>query len=131
MNRRVAAALALLLVLGVVIATIATVAGDLPRFLSQIVLLAILLSAGWVALTRSGWERIVAVVVVVAAVVAVVVLQVAGDDNDLLSLVLRIAVLLCRARARATTRSARRRRRSRGRRRLGLRWLRRRTACCS
>ena len=47
MNRRVAAALALLLVLAVVIATIATVANDMPRFLSQIVLFAILLWAGW------------------------------------------------------------------------------------
>ena len=85
--------LALLLVLAVVIATVATVAGDFPRFVAQLVLFAILLSAGWIALTRSGWERIVGVVVVVASVVAVVVLQVADDDNDLLSLVLRIAVL--------------------------------------
>ena len=49
MNRRVAAALALLLVLAVVIATVATVIGDFPRFIAQLVLFAIVLSAGWVA----------------------------------------------------------------------------------
>ena len=52
MNRRVAAALALLLVLAVVIATVVTVIGDFPRFIAQIVLFAIFLSAGWIALTR-------------------------------------------------------------------------------
>ena len=57
-------------------------------------LFAIVLSAGWIALTRSGWQRVVAAIVVVAALVAVVVLQVAGDDSDLISLGLRIAVLL-------------------------------------
>ena len=91
--RRVAAAFALLLVVGVVVVTIATVVGDLPRFLAQLALLLIFLSAGWVSLTHSGWQRILAAIVVVAAIVSVVVLQVADEDNDLLSLVLRIAVL--------------------------------------
>ena len=75
-------------------ATVATVIGDFPRFIAQLVLFAIVLSAGWVALTRSGWERTVAAVVAVAALVAAVVLQVVGDDRDLISLGLRIVGLL-------------------------------------
>ena len=53
-----------------------------------------MLLAGWVAVTRSGWRRVVAAIVAVAAVVAVVLLQVGGDDLDGLSLGLRIAALI-------------------------------------
>lgn len=92
--RRVAAALALVLVLGVVVVTIVTVVGDLPRYLAQLALFAVVLFAGWVALTRSGWQRVAAAAAAVAAVVGVVLLQVGGDDLDGLSLGLRIAVLI-------------------------------------
>ena len=69
--RRVAAALALVLLLLVVVVTIVTLAGDLPRLLAQLALFAVVLLAGWVAVTRSGWRRVVAAIVAVVAVVAV------------------------------------------------------------
>ena len=92
--RRVAAALALVLVLAVVVVTIVTVVGDLPRFLGQLALFAVVLFSGWVALTRSGWQRVVAAVVAVAAVITVALLLVGDDDVDALSLALRIAALV-------------------------------------
>ena len=92
--RRVAAALALVLLLLVVVVTIVTLAGDLPRLLAQLALFAVVLLAGWVAVTRSGWRRVVAAIVAIVAVVAVVLLQVGDDDLDGLSLGLRIAALI-------------------------------------
>ena len=92
--RRVAAALALVLLLLVVVVTIVTLAGDLPRLLAQLALFAVVLLAGWVTVTRSGWKRVVAAIVAVVAVVAVVLLQVGDDDLDGLSLGLRIAALI-------------------------------------
>ncbi len=92
--RRIAAAAALLLVVAVIAFTIVALADDVPRLLVQLVLLAIALLAGWVAVTREGWKRAVGAVLAVAAVVGIVLLQAGGDDFDGLSLILRIVALI-------------------------------------
>ena len=71
-GRRVVAAVAFLLLVVVVVVTIVTLAGDVPRLLAQLALFAVVLLAGWVAVTRSGWRRVVAAIVAIVAVVAVV-----------------------------------------------------------
>ena len=93
-TRRIAAAAALVLVVGVVVATITAIAGELGRALGQLALFVVVLAAGWMAVTRSGSTRIIAVVVAVAAVVAIALLQTGGPDADLVSLVLRIIAVI-------------------------------------
>ena len=93
-TRRIAAAAALVLVVGVVVVTITAIAGELGRALGQLALFVVVLAAGWMAVTRSGSTRIIAVVVAVAAVVAIAWLQTVGPDADLVSLVLRIIAVI-------------------------------------
>jgi diacylglycerol kinase family enzyme len=92
--RRAAAAAALLLVVVAIAFTIVSLADDVPRLFGQLALLAIVLLAGWVAVTRTGWRRAVGAILAVAAVVGIVLLQTGGDDFDGLSLGLRIAALI-------------------------------------
>lgn len=93
-TRRIAAAAAVILVVVVAVATITAIAGEVPRVLAQLALFVVVLAAGWMAVTRSGSTRIIAVIVAVAAIVGIALLQVGGPDADLLSLVLRIAAAL-------------------------------------
>jgi diacylglycerol kinase family enzyme len=92
--RRIAAGAALLLVVAVVALTVVALADDLPRLLAQLVLFAVALLAGWVALTRSGVKRVAAATVAVVAVVVAIVLLASGDDLDALSLAVRIGLLI-------------------------------------
>ena len=93
-TRRIAAAAAVVLVVVVVASTITAIAGELRRVLGQLALFVVVLAAGWIAVTRSGSVRIVAVVVAVAAIVGIALLQIDRPDADLLSLVLRIVAVV-------------------------------------
>ena len=93
-TRRIAAAAAIVLVVGVVVVTITAIAGELGRALGQLALFVVVLAAGWMAVTRSGSTRIIAVVVAAAAVVAIAWLQTVGPEADILSLVLRIIAVI-------------------------------------
>jgi len=92
--RRVAALVALLLVVAVIAFTIVALADDVPRLLGQLALIAVAVVAGWVAVTRTGGKRSVGAILAVAAVVGIVLLQTGGDDLDVVSLVLRIVALI-------------------------------------
>jgi diacylglycerol kinase family enzyme len=92
--RRVAALVALLLVVAVIAFTIVALADDVPRLLGQLALIAVAVVAGWVAVTRTGAKRSVGAILAVAAVVGIVLLQTGGDDLDVVSLVLRIVALI-------------------------------------
>ena len=92
--RRLAAGAAFLLVVAVVVFSIVALVDDVPRLLAQLVLFAVALFAGWVAVTRSGGKRVVAAIVAVAAVLAAVLLLASGDDFDAVSLAVRIVALL-------------------------------------
>lgn len=93
-TRRIAAAAAVVLVVGVVAFTITAIAGEIPRVLGQVALFVVVVAAGWMAVTRSGSVRIISVVAAVAAIVGIALLQVDGPDADLLSLALRIVAAL-------------------------------------
>ena len=93
-TRRIAAAAAVVLVVGVAVATITAIAGEVPRVLAQLALFVVVLAGGWMAVTRSGSTRIIAVIVSVAAIVGIALLQIGGPDADLLSLVLRVLAVL-------------------------------------
>ena len=92
--RRVAAVVALVLVVAVIVFSIVALVDDVPRLFGQLALLAVALLAGWVAVTRTGWKRVVGAILAIGAVISVVVLQASGDDSDLVSLVVRIVALI-------------------------------------
>ena len=93
-SRRIAAAAAILLVVGVVVLTITAISGEVARVLGQLALFVVMLAAGWMVVSRSGSARILGLVVAVAAVVAIALLQAGGPDADLLSLVLRVLAVV-------------------------------------
>jgi len=92
--RRVAAVVALVLVVAVIVFSIVALVDDVPRLFGQLALLAVALLAAWVAVTRTGWKRVVGAILAIGAVISVVVLQASGDDSDLVSLVVRIVALI-------------------------------------
>jgi diacylglycerol kinase family enzyme len=91
--RRFAALAALVLVVAVVVATLVRAASDPWRVLVELLLLAGLLAAGWVALTRTGARRTVAVVGAVAAVAGLIAAGVGGSGYAWVSLLVRIVGL--------------------------------------
>ena len=68
-----------MLVVAVVVATVVRVVGEPLRVVVELVLLVVLVAAGWVALTRTGPRRVIAAVVAVAVVVALIVSLVNAD----------------------------------------------------
>ncbi len=68
-GRRLAAIVSILLVVGVVVASLAIGTDEPLRVLTGLVLLVVFLGAVWVALTRTERRRVVAVIVAVAAAV--------------------------------------------------------------
>ncbi len=92
--RRLAAIAAIVMVLAVVVGTVIRVVEDPLRVIAELLLLAILVGAGWIALTRSGTRRVVATVVAVVAVVALIVSIVNAEGFRGISLVIRIAALV-------------------------------------
>lgn len=89
-----AAVVAPLLVAGVAVVTVLVILDDPLRFVVQLALLAVLLAAGWAALTRDGGTRRFAVLVVVLAVVGLVVSSVAAEGAIVVSLFLRVVALV-------------------------------------
>ena len=68
-----------MLVVAVVVATLVRVVSEPLRVVVELLLLVVLLAAGWFALTRTGARRVIAVVVAVAVVVALVAAVVGGE----------------------------------------------------
>ena len=92
-RRRLAAIGAILLIVAVIVGTLATMASEPLRVLTHLLLFVVLLAAGWVALTRAGVERVVAVAVAVAAVAAVIVVGVNAEGSLFVSLLVRVVGL--------------------------------------
>ena len=93
-SRRLTAVAAILLLGIVVVGTLVRVIGDPLRVLTEMVLLVVLVGAGWIALTRTGTRRTVAVVVMGATSLALVVSLVDADGARGVSLVARIATVV-------------------------------------
>ena len=72
-------------------ATLVRVVSEPLRVLVELLLLGVFLAAGWLALTRKGVRRVIAVVM--AAVVALTAIVVGGSGYGLVSLLVRIAGL--------------------------------------
>ncbi len=91
--QRAAAVAAVLIIVAVLAATLVDLAGRPVRFLVELVLLAVLLGAGWIALTRLGLLRAIAAGVALAVVIALVVSIIGTDGARGVSIVLRIVGL--------------------------------------
>ncbi len=129
--RRIAAAAAILLVVGVAVLTVTAISGEVARVLGQLALFAVVLAAGWMVVSRSGSARILGLVVAVAAIVAIALLQAGGPDADLVSLVLGLHRRRRGHRARAVRDRHDHPELSRRGIRPGPPWQRRRAASCS
>jgi diacylglycerol kinase family enzyme len=93
-RRRLAAITALVLVVAVVVATLVRVVRDPLQVGVELLLLVVLLAAGWFALTRTGARRVIAVVVALAVVIAFFVAMAGSERFPLVSLALRIVGLV-------------------------------------
>src|SRR6476660_9810429 len=91
--RRVAAITAMAIVLGVVAATVARMFAEPVRVISELLLLFVLVAAGWVALTRTATRRVIAAVVAVAAFLALLASLVNAEGSLVFSVLVRIAGL--------------------------------------
>jgi diacylglycerol kinase family enzyme len=85
---------AILLVVAVTVGTLVRIVDDPLRVLAELLLLVVLVGAGWVVLTRAGTRRVIAVVVAVAALVALVFGVVIAPGSVGVSLAARIAALV-------------------------------------
>ena len=95
--RRLAAIAALLLVAGVIIATVFIVLNDPLVLVGQVLLLAIVVTAAWVAVTRTAALRWVAAIIAIAAVVGILALELSKEGRVGVSLIVRVALLLVAA----------------------------------
>ena len=95
--RRLAAIAALLLVAGVIIATVVIVLKDPLIVVAQVLLLAILATGAWVAVTRTAVMRWVAAIIAIAAVVGILALELSKEGRVGVSLIVRIVLLLVAA----------------------------------
>jgi diacylglycerol kinase family enzyme len=93
-SRRLAAIAAILLTGIIVVGTLVRIVADPGRVLFELVLLTVMVGGGWIALTRSGSRRTIAVVVAVAAVAALLLSIVNAEGFLGLSLALRIGGLV-------------------------------------
>ena len=92
LSRRLAAIAAIALVVIVLIATIVLALDSVGPLIAVLALVAVIVMAGWYALTRAGTTRTVAIAFGVAAVAAVVALVVSEDAGW--SLVVRLVLLV-------------------------------------
>jgi diacylglycerol kinase family enzyme len=88
-----AAIAAIALVVAVVVTTLLRVAGDPVRVFVELLLLVMLLAAGWFLLTRTGAKRLIAALAAVAVVVALVAVVAGAEGYAFVSLLARIAAL--------------------------------------
>jgi len=93
-SRRLAAIAAILLMLAVVIGTLVRVVDDPLRVIAELVMFAVIVGAGWIALTRVGARRVVATVVAGVAILALIVSIVNAEGNLGVSVVIRIAAVV-------------------------------------
>lgn len=93
-TQRLAAAASFVLLAVVAVVTVVRVVDDLGRVTLELVLLTVLLVAGWLALTRSGRARAVAAVAAVAVLIALGVSVAVADAPIVLSLALRVVALV-------------------------------------
>lgn len=93
MVRRLAAVAAFGLVVVVTLLTLVQVVTDPLRVAVQVLLLFVVLGAGWFVLTRDGARRVVAVAVAVGSAVGLVLVMAGDDGNTLVSLVVRTVAL--------------------------------------
>jgi diacylglycerol kinase family enzyme len=91
--RRLAAVAALLLVAGVVLASVILVLGDPLRLVLQVVLAVIAVTTVWVALTRAAVLRWLAALIAVAAVLGIVLMEIAAQGSVGASLIIRLLLL--------------------------------------
>ena len=91
--KRVAAIAAIALVAAVVIATLVRGWNEPQRIVLDLLMLIVLIAATWIALTRMGTKRVVAVVVAVATIIALCISIIAADGL-LVSMLARVAGLL-------------------------------------
>ena len=92
--RRLAAVVAIFVIAAVAVGTLVRVLDDPLRVLAELVLLVVLAAAGWIALTRAGTRRVVAVVVGVAALAALIVSMINAEGFLILSLAVRIGAIV-------------------------------------
>ena len=93
-RRRLAAIASILLVVGVIVASLAIGTDEPLRVLTGLVLLVVFLAAIWIALTRTGRRRVVAVVVAVAAAVGLAASVLNSEGLLGASMAARIVVLV-------------------------------------
>ena len=92
--RRLAAIAAILAISVVAVGTLVRIVTDPMPVLAQVLLLVVILGAGWVALTREGIRRATAVLVVAVALAASFTSLVGAEGHRGLSLAARIVVLV-------------------------------------
>lgn len=97
LQRRLAATTAIVLLLAVAIGSLVRIASDPLRVAVELVLLALLLSALWVAGTRAGPWRATAVVVGVVSLIGLIVSVVNAQGHLVVSLAVRIVALIAAA----------------------------------
>ncbi|HEU4527565.1 MAG TPA: diacylglycerol kinase family protein [Actinomycetota bacterium] len=93
-RRRAAAIAALLLFAAVAATTLVGIAGHPLRVLWELLLLVVLVWAGWLALTRAGTRRRIATIVAVAALVALFVTMIDAEGLAIASLLARVLALV-------------------------------------
>jgi diacylglycerol kinase family enzyme len=93
-RRRLAAIAALLIILAVVIGTLVRLVDDPLRVIAELLLLTVIVGAGWIALTRAGTRRVIATIVAAVAVVALIVSLVNAEGSLGISIAVRIAALV-------------------------------------
>ena len=92
-GRRLAATVAIVLFVGVLVATVLVVLSRPLEVLVQLVLLLVVFLGAWNALTKQGAARVLSIAVAAIAAVAVVWIQIAGGEGFVLSLLVRLALL--------------------------------------
>ena len=95
--RRLAAIVALLLVAAVLVATAIILLNDPLILVGQALLIAVVVTAAWVAVTRAAAMRWLAAAIAIAGIVAIVALELQREGRAGLSLVVRIALVLVAA----------------------------------
>ncbi|MET0711234.1 MAG: diacylglycerol kinase family protein, partial [Jiangellaceae bacterium] len=92
--QRIAAIASAALIVAVVVVTIVRVAADPWRALVELVLFVAFVVAGWFALTRSGAERVIAIVATVITLVALVGVVIGADGAAFVSVLVRVAAIV-------------------------------------
>ena len=99
-RKRLAAIVAVLLVVGVVVATVGRVVNEPLRVAGELLLVVVAVGGAWVALTTTKARRGIAVIVSLAAVVALIVSVINAEGYRVISVVVRIVVARRRRRPR-------------------------------